>query len=331
MASTSSASLQPQDVEVSSRLLQDKDAIVKMWEARLRRDLPQVRNISEPMLRDELPEWLDNLIAALATPDNHLKLVGVSEFAKNHGRVRTAVNFNLNQLLYEYEVLRQTLFDELEKKETLPIRQRNIILDAIQVSARSAASEFVKLTDDIASTGLKPSRLPDLPLFKRVLMAIFVVSLATVVQRLAWPILQPMAYFLYYPAIVVGCFYGAGLLCIFLSVIFAQYFFAHTVLSLRISDWTEGFRILIFVLNTALIWFVVRALRRSRQEIQFTLGLQFKGRREAETLAAQLSAILEEGIGDVGIQRCRGIKAKHLLSCARDSDQRSADETTYTA
>ncbi|HUP57863.1 MAG TPA: RsbRD N-terminal domain-containing protein, partial [Bdellovibrionota bacterium] len=94
-----------QRVEASSRLLARKAEIVTAWKERLKRDVPPAKSLPDPLLRDEVPDWLDRLAQTLASADAPFRLRKISIAAAEHGRQRADLDFDLNELLYEYVAL----------------------------------------------------------------------------------------------------------------------------------------------------------------------------------------------------------------------------------
>ena len=69
--------------------------------------------------------------------------------AAEHAEQRVSLKgFSLPDVLKEYKILRQVIFDCLEEKIELSQRDRNVILDFIQTGTVEVASEFCRLTQE---------------------------------------------------------------------------------------------------------------------------------------------------------------------------------------
>jgi PAS domain S-box-containing protein len=271
------------DVDASSRLLARKAEIITAWKERLKRDVPPAKNLPDPMLRDEVPDWIDRLAQTLASADAPFRLRKISIAAAEHGRQRADLDFDLNELLYEYVALRQVLLDVLEQDSPLPGRQRDLILDAIQLSSRAAVLEYTRLhrhrrEHRLIAVGSRSH-------FSRALVSIGMVAAATLLQWLAWPWLAPFAYILYYPATALASLYGSPVLAIVLSVLTAQLLFVDPGGLIASATFPHVARALVFVISMLVIAKVTRDLRTSRKLAEGYL-------EEREKTLASLDALL---------------------------------------
>ncbi|HYI02136.1 sensor histidine kinase [Hyalangium sp.] len=126
------------------RLRQHTPRILQLWEERVRQQVPTARAQASPALRDSLPEQLGELATAL----EHLSPVrGLGEREQSRGRKHgieraSLKDYSLEQVIYEYQLLRQVLFEVLEEEGPLGAAERNVLLDAVQIRERNAAGEF---------------------------------------------------------------------------------------------------------------------------------------------------------------------------------------------
>ncbi|WP_373997558.1 PAS domain S-box protein [Bdellovibrio bacteriovorus] len=130
--------------EVAVALKECKEQILSTWEARCRKKVPAANNLATSALRNSLPKFLDELIHSLEypQPQKHF-LDDERRMATEHGQERSEhPGYNLSQVIDEYYILRQVLFEALESKLKLSSEARDIILDAISVGVRNAAIEF---------------------------------------------------------------------------------------------------------------------------------------------------------------------------------------------
>jgi PAS domain S-box-containing protein len=124
------------------RLRQHLPRILQLWEERVRQQMPTARAHASPTLRDTLPVLLETLATAL---EHHPPTAPVGEqpLGRAHGLERASLrDYSLEEVIFEYQLLRQVLFEVLEEQGPLGAAERDVLLDAIQAGERNAASEF---------------------------------------------------------------------------------------------------------------------------------------------------------------------------------------------
>src|SRR5262245_60026651 len=100
--------------EVAAALRKRKDQIVQAWRKKAVEVLPQADELTLKQLRNSIPGLIDQIAEALEASDPR----PTHELIRNspeHGETRFHQNFNLNELLIEYHLLRGTVFEQLEQ------------------------------------------------------------------------------------------------------------------------------------------------------------------------------------------------------------------------
>jgi signal transduction histidine kinase len=150
--------LTPDKLSTAILLERAKENIMSVWAVRARELFPAAEGQSTPALQDALPQLLDQII-------NALSLVGFSSDARNeisteHAQQRASLSgYTLKQVLSEMRVLRETIFEILEKDGTeLAHRERDIILDSIEKGIITTGTEFVKLQMEEKAQELKETK-----------------------------------------------------------------------------------------------------------------------------------------------------------------------------
>ncbi|MGZ3775677.1 MAG: response regulator [Pseudobdellovibrionaceae bacterium] len=135
---------------VSDRLALIKDEIFLKWENMVRKHLPVVSQIDSNVLRNALPKLLDELIMALADPEPTKRIQAKEKsLGREHGKERSQLrNYDLNNVIEEYQILRHVIFDELRKYGELSAKDQDVILDAITVGIRNSTVEFTKIKQE---------------------------------------------------------------------------------------------------------------------------------------------------------------------------------------
>ncbi|WP_158623717.1 sensor histidine kinase [Corallococcus llansteffanensis] len=141
----------------AQRLRLSTSRILQTWEARTRQQVPAAQAEASPALRDSLPDMLAELATTLEQPSPDQAL-GEREHAlgREHGYERASLSaYSLEQVIHEYQLLRQVLFEVLEEEGPLSTADRDVLLDAVQVGVRNAASEFSRQRGLEAENGRK--------------------------------------------------------------------------------------------------------------------------------------------------------------------------------
>ena len=131
--------------EVATRLMMNKSRILAEWDERVRKRLPETREYSISTLRDSLPEILDKFSQLLTLEGHGQTKVQASDVSKKHGLERAKFEkYSLSALIEEFSELRKIVFEVLEEDGELPVREREIILEAVR---RGVADSVTAYTD----------------------------------------------------------------------------------------------------------------------------------------------------------------------------------------
>src|SRR5436305_8654443 len=131
----------------ADRLQAAKASLLQSWAARVREHLPPARHDDPLALVDSLPAFIDGLVEALGdrTPREALDRLERS-LAVEHGRDRAGrPQWSLGEMVEEYQLLRQVIFEVLEMDSPVERSEREVVLDAIGLAVRNAVSEFDRL------------------------------------------------------------------------------------------------------------------------------------------------------------------------------------------
>jgi PAS domain S-box-containing protein len=130
----------------AERLRASKTRVLELWERAVRNNLPAARASDSLQLRDSLPEFIDQLVSTLS-PGHARTFAKEREksLAVEHGLERSGNrSYDLLQVLQEYHLLRQVIFDVLRPQGPLSEAEQDTILEAIQIGVRNASTEFVR-------------------------------------------------------------------------------------------------------------------------------------------------------------------------------------------
>jgi signal transduction histidine kinase len=140
----------------SERLQQHAPRIMQMWEERARDEVSAYIYQDSLVLQDSLPQYLEQLVDELSTKAErtpariHTDKVESTRIGKLHGQERAGfADYSMTQLIFEYHILRQVIFQVLEEEGPLAVRERDIIIDSIEQAVNDAATQFSQTLREI--------------------------------------------------------------------------------------------------------------------------------------------------------------------------------------
>ncbi|WP_139297064.1 sensor histidine kinase [Phormidium tenue] len=141
---------------VSERLKQNSKKILEIWEIRTRDELSASIHQNSLALRNSLPLYLNHLADAISDQSDKTSAqiqttkLKSTHVGKQHGHERAGyADYTVSQLILEYHILRQVIFQVLEEEAPLEIRERDIIIDSIEQAVNDAATQFSDTLRDI--------------------------------------------------------------------------------------------------------------------------------------------------------------------------------------
>ena len=100
--------------KMAAALTARKGRVLRRWESAVKKLLPHADALTLNQLRDHLPQILDQTVEALgachSSPLNELV-----EMTRSHGTLRFHQQFNVQELIVEYRVLRRILVEEINR------------------------------------------------------------------------------------------------------------------------------------------------------------------------------------------------------------------------
>jgi signal transduction histidine kinase len=140
----------------SDHLKQNAERIMQMWEKRARDEVSASMHHDSLVLQNSLPQYLNQLVDELSTKIERTPArieadkLESTRVGKQHGRERAGyAGYSMPQLIFEYHILRQVLFQVLEEEAPLGVRERDIIIDSIEQAVNDAATQFSETLRDI--------------------------------------------------------------------------------------------------------------------------------------------------------------------------------------
>ena len=136
--------------------MDNKERVLGLWVERCLKEVTSAASAGTLALRNSLPLFLDHLCDALAS-DRKVDVAAVashmlesSRIGKLHGADRASNrSYLLREVIFEYHILREVLFEVLETEGPMPKTRRDIVLDAIEQAVNDAVVEFTEVHADI--------------------------------------------------------------------------------------------------------------------------------------------------------------------------------------
>ena len=127
-----------------------------MWEERCLKEVESAASAGTLALRNSMPLFLDHLCEALLT-NRKMDVAAVAShvreslrIGKLHGADRASNrSYQLREVIFEYHLLREVLFEILETEGPLAKPARTIVLDSIEQAVNDAVVEFTEVLADI--------------------------------------------------------------------------------------------------------------------------------------------------------------------------------------
>ncbi len=135
--------------KTSQRLEKNIEKILELWEERVNVEVKAARHQGAIELRNSLPEYLVHLVTALSDTVDRTSArkksdkIEATRLGKKHGEDRAGSrNYTMGQLITEFHILRQVIFDVLEEEIEISPLEREVIVCSIEQAVNDAASEF---------------------------------------------------------------------------------------------------------------------------------------------------------------------------------------------
>ena len=133
-----------------NRLLASTERIISLWEARLRKEVPAAAREPRLILINTLPAILQHLAEAFS-PDHPRRIATQgSTLGSEHGGERVRLtHFRLEDLVAEYKLLRQVLFEVLEEQGPLSVEERNTLNASLDQAIMEACTGYALVQSSV--------------------------------------------------------------------------------------------------------------------------------------------------------------------------------------
>lgn len=127
----------------AERLLAQREQLLNRWVERVRQEIPAARTERHPILVDTIPLFLQFMAEALS--ENHPRGLATegTTLAEEHGGERVRVTrYELDDLIREYQLLRDVTFEVLSESAPLTDSERSIITRSIDQAILEACTAY---------------------------------------------------------------------------------------------------------------------------------------------------------------------------------------------
>jgi signal transduction histidine kinase len=146
--------------EVAAALRARATEIVRRWDAAVNHHLPDADPLTIKQVRDSIPAVLEKIAAALESDTADATAV-LADVSTAHGVARFQENYNVEELITEYRLLRRIVLEEiaLARGGSLTPVQSVVVDMAIDVALQRGVATFVKfLTAQLGSAAAAESK-----------------------------------------------------------------------------------------------------------------------------------------------------------------------------
>lgn len=142
MSSTRSSSVKT-DTPSAIALKKISNEIIAECERRFRAEIKGAEKLQYPVLINSLPVFIENLAQALSHENPRLLASDSSTVAKEHGGERARLSqYSPEQLVREYQILRDAILFKLKSEVELTERDRSIIYRSLDLAVQQAMMAF---------------------------------------------------------------------------------------------------------------------------------------------------------------------------------------------
>jgi signal transduction histidine kinase len=140
----------------STEILKKRGKILQLWEDRAKREVTAAFNQSSIVFRDSISVMLEQLSKALSMKITRTVSLAVADRRDivltgiQHGKDRaSSIDYTMAELIFEYHILRQVIFQVLEREVDLTSDEREIIQSAIDQGVIDSAVQFNKSLQEV--------------------------------------------------------------------------------------------------------------------------------------------------------------------------------------
>jgi signal transduction histidine kinase len=134
-------------------LIELRGKILSEWETTVREKISAATNLPHPILLDTVPTFVDNLVESLAEEHSREFASEENSVPQEHGSERARLsNYNPDQLILEYQILRDLIIAHLQKSGSLTEKDRHVINHSFDAAVCEAMTAYFLVHNTIRET-----------------------------------------------------------------------------------------------------------------------------------------------------------------------------------
>ena len=157
----------PRDQELSgaavAAIVRDHmDPILQRWQQRVLREVYAAGNQEQPSLVDSMPAFIEQLALTVEAPSLPRQQAQTTRAAREHGGERARVpGYTLDQVIFEYQVLREVMVETLEAQQHIGPQALRRIHAVVDHAIREASVHFVERARERPGHAERSTRLQE--------------------------------------------------------------------------------------------------------------------------------------------------------------------------
>jgi signal transduction histidine kinase len=122
----------------------NQEKILQLWQDRAYKEVVATLNQKSLVLKNSMLSFLEQIESALIDLEgDKIESKAKDGFGKIHGITRAGtVNYSIDQVIYEYQILRQVLFEVIEEEKSLEKNERDLLIGMIEEAVNLSATAF---------------------------------------------------------------------------------------------------------------------------------------------------------------------------------------------
>jgi signal transduction histidine kinase len=135
---------------IGKKFIALRDSTMARWEREVRSRVDGAADVRSPVLTNTLPAFFDNIAEALSPGHGRRDATSDTNAAAVHGGERARMtSFGPDEVIHEYQILRESIAVEAQGKVDLTPNDWAIIDRSFNRAVREAVREFVSIQDDL--------------------------------------------------------------------------------------------------------------------------------------------------------------------------------------
>ncbi|WP_036167835.1 sensor histidine kinase KdpD [Massilia sp. 9096] len=127
-----------------------REPVMERWEREVRARVQGAATLLRPILTNTLPAFFDNIGEALSPGHPRRNATSSNNAAAVHGGERARMtSYGPDQVVHEYQILREAITAEASERLDLSAKEWAIIEHSIDAAVREAIREFASIQDDL--------------------------------------------------------------------------------------------------------------------------------------------------------------------------------------